>query len=67
MTFVDIRSILIVVDMEGWMMKTNENADYVRSGIEFCDGCGSVCGDRCRTDALLDAARDKVAKLGFRL
>jgi hypothetical protein len=34
--------------------------------VEFCDGRGTVCDDRCRSDTLLDQARTRAleARLG---
>jgi hypothetical protein len=33
-------------------------------GIEFCDGCASVCDGKCRSDGL---RREAVTRAGLRL
>lgn len=48
-------------------MKAVEEKDEAQPTVAFCDRCSTVCDDRCRADAVVSAARDRVVALGFRL
>jgi hypothetical protein len=32
-----------------------------RGRVEVCEGCGAVCDDRCRADAVLEQVRTRAA------